>query len=194
MVSLVHVFYILAIVLTWVVTCGYITSASVALHAIRKQDPDLKTAYVLTTTLAVLVWTAIALLLVVIVIGGVLGAVFGPEIAAAVSGLFGIETVLFTATGGTKAVAGAAKTGISAGTYVLLAAIVATMAGTGAVAFVARYYMSRADYDRTDDNFARAYKQLLIAGILSIISIGFPLVITLSLMVMRPSPTEVKVE
>ncbi len=179
MVSFVHALYGLALLVALIVVAVYITKASVEIGRIPgDRDEALKSAYAWTTTLAVLTWVAIGLMVLGAIVLIVIGIFFAPEILAALGLESATEVYVAGKVGGSYV-----KTGVSWLTYLLLGGLAVLTLGFGAVALRCILYMGDSTLDHSEENFSAAYHSLWIAFILSAIILVLPLIVMLTLAV-----------
>lgn len=197
--SALHVLFALLFLLVWFIVAICITIASVQTRKLKRgegdaydNDSNLHSAYTVTTTLAVIAWVGLALLIIfailLVVAGGAIAVIFGPEIAA----FFGVtksvtsrqETASIVYENGKAVVVqnqGLVKKGLSAGTIVLLGGASLLLGLFGLVSLYALINLLQTNFDTSNTNYKRARNALLVGTILSFIALSAPLIILGSL-------------
>ena len=145
------------LIIIWIIAGGFITQASVYLHATRDKDPDLHNAYWFSFWAAFVTWTLVAIFLILIGL-----SIFG------VIGLFSTGV-------GEEGLAAEYATGKSASTsvtsnlswitigFLILALILVLVTGVLS-ALTAKHIRASKNYDPTDPHQHRAYIDAIVAA------------------------------
>jgi hypothetical protein len=158
--------YGIILIIIWIVAAGFITEASIKLYSSRNKDDDLNKAYWYTFWTSVVIWTLVALFILLIIFGASgIALLFGGGAEAAISAqqaeALGIEPSSLI------------SQGISWFTIIFLIVALALTTTTGILAAIAAQAIKNSThFNPQDANLNKAYNDCVIAAVMSLVASG----------------------